>query len=84
MKCRVALGHEKSYNFHTVSVSRGNGIPNFMQQNPYWEADSRSFSQRIARLLYNSKVHCRIYKSQSLSPILRQMNSVHMFLSHFH
>jgi hypothetical protein len=44
-----------------------------------WQGQSRgakncSNSQEIARLLWNMKVNCHVYKSPPLLPILRQLN----------
>jgi hypothetical protein len=41
-------------------------LMNYMEQNPFWEANSRSTSQEIPCLLWNPKVHCHIPKSPPL------------------
>jgi len=50
-----------------------------MKQITSSEANSHPAGQEILRLLLNSKVHYRVYKSTSLIPILRQMYPVHIF-----
>jgi hypothetical protein len=44
-----------------------------MEQSPSWEAERFSASQEIPRILWDSKVHYRIYKS----PPPVQLNAVH-------
>jgi hypothetical protein len=39
--------------------------------------------QETPRLLWNPKVHSRVYKSPSLIPTLGKMHLVHVFSSHF-
>jgi hypothetical protein len=39
-----------------------------MEQNPSWEADSRSDSQEVARLLWNPKTHYCVYKESINGP----------------
>jgi hypothetical protein len=48
-----------------------------MAQSPSWASDNPSASQEIPCLLWNPKVHYRVHNSQTLKPILGQINSVH-------
>ena len=48
-----------------------------MEQSPSWEANWFSASQEIPHILWNPKVHCRVYKSPPPVPVLRQINPVH-------
>jgi hypothetical protein len=52
-------------------------VSNFMEQNPFWEVNSRSSSQEILRLLWNSKIHCSVRKIPPLKIFPRQTNPVH-------
>jgi hypothetical protein len=41
------------------------------------EVDSRSHSQEVSRLLWNTKVHYRVHRSLRMEPVLKQTNPVH-------
>ena len=52
-----------------------------MELSPFWEADSFSASQEFSRILLNSKVQFRIYKSQPTLPILSHTYRYIWFIS---
>jgi hypothetical protein len=54
-----------------------------MQQSPSWEANRFSASQKITRILWNSRVHYRIQTCPPTFPILSQLHPVHVLISHF-
>ena len=55
----------------------------FFDQNPSREANRFSASRETPRILWNPRVHYRVYKSPPPLPILNQINSVHAPTSHF-
>jgi hypothetical protein len=50
----------------------------YMEQSASTEANSRSDSEEIVRLQWKPEVHYQAYKNQILTPILSQMNPVHV------
>jgi len=48
-----------------------------MEQSPSWDANRFSASPEIPHILWNPKVHYRIYKSQPPIPIQSQINPLH-------
>ena len=53
------------------------------EQSPSWEANRFSGSQEIPLILWNPKVHYRVYKSPTPVPILSQLDPVHTPTSNF-
>ena len=54
-----------------------------MEHNPSWEAKSSSCNQEIPQILWNPKVHFRIYKRLQPVSILSQINPVHASPSNY-
>ena len=54
-----------------------------MLRSPSWQADWFAASQEIPRILWNPKVHYRIYNSSLSVPILSHLDPAHTSTSHF-
>jgi hypothetical protein len=54
---------------------------NYMDQSPYWEAESHSPGQEIPHLSWNSNVHHNVHNRQSLAPILSQIKLLHTLVT---
>jgi hypothetical protein len=53
-----------------------------MEKSYSWEAASRSATQEIPNILWNPKVHFRVYKNPPLVHKLIQINPVHITASY--
>jgi hypothetical protein len=54
-----------------------------MKQSPSEEASGFSDSQEIPHIIWNPKVHYRVYKCPPPLPIMSQLDPVHTPISHF-
>jgi hypothetical protein len=77
----VDLMLPKSCKFYSSLLLQFRNI-NHTKQSFYWEADSHSVGQEIARLLCNQKFRT-VHKSSSLGPVLSQLNSIHALTHYF-
>jgi len=54
-----------------------------MEQSPSWKANQFSASEKTSCILWNQKVHCRVYKCPPPVPIPSQLDPGHASPSHF-
>jgi len=66
--------------YHTHNKKNYAAKSDFMEQNPFSEANSHSVSQHI---LQNLKVHYWVHKGPPLVPILNHMHPVHTLPPYF-
>jgi hypothetical protein len=55
----------------------------YMEQSPSWKSNRFLASQEIPRILWNAKVHSRIYKCPPLVRIQSRIDPDHALISHF-
>jgi hypothetical protein len=67
----------------TIIIFVTSMITKSTEQKPSWEANSHSNGQEIPSLLWNLKVHYRVYKSPILVHVLEKLNAAHAFPPHF-
>jgi hypothetical protein len=49
----------------------------FMEQSPFWEANTSYATHEIPRILWNTKIPHRIHNNMPHAPILSQIDAVH-------
>jgi len=59
------------------------GLTHSMEHSPSWEANRFPASEEIPCILWNPKVHCRVYKCPPPVPILSQIDPAHAPTSKF-
>ena len=52
-----------------------------MEQSHFWEANRSSACQEIPRIVWSPKVHYRIHKSTTPTPVLSRIDLVHASIS---
>jgi hypothetical protein len=72
-------GHTQSKSTLFLTKKVNQPTNQHLKKNSSWEANSHSASH----LLWNPKIHYRVYRSQPLVPILSQMHPAHIFPPYF-
>ena len=87
---KKSFGHEKLFNIsgrhiltYFLTYLIISLLTHFMEQSPSWEANWFVASQEFPLILWNPKVHYRIYKCPPPVPILSQIDPVHAPTFHF-
>jgi hypothetical protein len=88
MKCVYLFSFIYTSGTLTLILTFVNCVAKFKFLESWSKSFSRSYSQEIGHLLWNSQIHYHVYKCQPLCPSLFQMNEVHIltycfFKTHF-